>query len=96
MIFYFVVARRQRISADEAISLSRGGMKTLLDTPPKNLKPRSLPTTPSARGFGLLQSLAMTEWMFFMFWGKVRKGVFVPVLMMAIATAIKDRVMASQ
>ena len=36
-------------------------MKTLLDTPPKNLKPRSLPTTPSARGFGLLQSLAMTN-----------------------------------
>ena len=26
------------VSADEAISLSRGGMKTLLDTPPKGIK----------------------------------------------------------
>jgi hypothetical protein len=28
----------------------------------------------------------MTEWMFFMFWGKVRKGVFVPVLIAEIAS----------
>ena len=40
---------------------TRSNIKTLLDTPPKNLKPRLLPTTPSTRGFGLLWSLEMTE-----------------------------------
>ena len=70
-----VSARRQRISADEAISLSRGGMKTLLDTPPKNVKARLLPTTPSTRGFGLLQSLAMTKRMlFFLVFSVVLRG----------------------